>query len=173
MKKIAIIAILAGLVASGIALAAEKPSIAYVDMRKVLTESKIGKQNRTEMEKLIKGKQATLAKEEQALKAMQQAFQKEQPLLTDTQKKDKEKEFQGKAEAYQKAVAEAKQLVSQKGEDLSTKVSTDIKGVVSELAKELKLSLVFGMSDTTDVLYAEEGMDLTQKVIQKYDAKAK
>lgn len=153
-------------------LAAEKPAIAYVDVRKVLLESKVGKKNKAEFEKMIKEKESVLNKEEEKLKAMQEAFQKDQLLMTDEQKKAKQKAFQEKADAYQKMVRDAKQEINKKDNEYAGKSLTEIRGIVAELAKEMKLSLVLEASES-GLLYAEEGMDLTSKVMEKYDAKAK
>jgi outer membrane protein len=85
-----------------VAMAADQPAIGYVDVRKVLLESKLGKKNKAEFEKIIKEKESALGKEEEKLKAMQESFQKDQLMMTDEQKKSKQKAFQEKAEAYQK-----------------------------------------------------------------------
>ena len=157
---------------TGFAQAGEKLALGYVNLRAVIVESKTGKQNRAQIEKLVKDKQAVLVKEEKSLQALDQAFQKDQLLLTDAQKQEKQKEFQAKGEAYQKMLVEAKQSVSLKDEELTTKAVLAIKAIAAELAKERKLSLVIEATDTT-VLYAEEGMDLTKAVLERYDAKAK
>ena len=153
-------------------LAADKPGIAYVDARKVLLESKVGKKNKAEFEKLIKEKESVLKKEEEKLKAMQDAFQKDQLMMTDEQKKTKQKAFQEKADAYQQMVREAKQEVSKKDNEYAAKSMTEIRGIIADLAKEMKLNLVLEASES-GLLYAEEGMDLTPKVLEKYDAKHK
>jgi outer membrane protein len=155
-----------------VAIAADKPAIGYVDVRKVLLESKAGKRTKAEFEKIIKEKEHTLVKEEEKLKSMQESFQKDQLLMTDDQKKAKQKAFQEKADAYQKLVKEAKQEVSKKDNEYSTKSMAEIRGIIAELAREMKLSLVLEASES-GLLYAEEGMDLTSKVMEKYDAKSK
>ncbi len=154
------------------ALAADKPTIGYVDVRKVLLESKAGKKTKAEFEKIIKEKEGALLKEEEKLKAMQEAFQKDQLLMTDEQKKAKQKAFQEKADTYQKMVKEAKQEVGKKDNEYAAKSMTEIRGIVTDLAREMKLSLVLEASES-GLLYAEEGMDLTAKVMEKYDAKSK
>ena len=171
MKKFAFFILLI-MFFTGVVSAAEKPTIGYVNLHKVLLESKVGKRNKADLDKLIKEKESTLAGEESKLQALQQAFQKDQLLMTDAQKLEKQKAFQEKAEAYQKLVGEAKQVVSKKDNEYANKSVTDIKAVVADVAKEMKLNLVLDASEGR-VLYAEEGMDLTQKVIEKYDAKAK
>lgn len=154
------------------ALAADQPSIGYVDVRKVLLESKIGKKNKAEFEKLVKDKEAALNKEEEKLKAMQEAFQKDQLMMTEDQKKAKQKAFQEKAEAYQKMVRDAKQEVNKKDNEYAAKALTEIRAIIAELAKEMKLSLVLEASES-GLLYAEEKLDLTPKVMERYDAKGK
>ncbi len=172
MKKVAAVVVVAGLLVSGMALAADKPTIGVVDLRKVMTESKIGKRNEAEFEKLVNDKKAQLQKEEQKLQAMQQDFQKNQMVLTDAQKQEKQKEFQGKVDAYRKLQAEAQQTVTQKQGELTGKSLGDIKAIVAALAKEQNLSVVLDVPEQ-GVLYAQGGVDLTQQVIQRYDAKAK
>jgi outer membrane protein len=155
-----------------VAMAADQPAIGYVDVRKVLLESKLGKKNKAEFEKMIKEKESALSKEEEKLKAMQESFQKDQLMMTDDQKKTKQKAFQEKADAYQKMVRDAKQEVGKKDNEYTSKALTEIRAIVADLAREMKLSLVLEASES-GLLYAEKGMDLTPKVLEKYDAKAK
>lgn len=157
---------------SPVALAAEPPAIGYVDVRKVMLESKTGKKNRAELEKMIKEKEGALKKEEQKLKAMQEAFQKDQLMMTDAQKQQKQKEFQEKAEAYQKLVRDAKQEVGKKDNEYTSRTLTEVRAIIADLARETKLNLVLETSES-GLLYADEKMDLTRKVMEKYDAKAK
>ena len=156
----------------GAAAAAEAPAIGYVDLRKLLVESKVGQKNKAELDKLIKEKEKALTGEEGKLQAMQQTFQKDMLLMTDDQKQAKQKEFQEKAEAYQKLVNEAKQAVGKKDNEFASQSLAEIKKIIAAVAKELKLSLVLEASES-GLLYAEDGMDLTQKVLERYDAQAK
>ncbi|GAB4507507.1 MAG: hypothetical protein Tsb0026_03250 [Sulfuricaulis sp.] len=154
------------------AVAADKPAIAYVDVRKILMESKIGKKNKTEFEKMIKEKESALGKEEEKLKAMQEAFQKDQLMMTDEQKKAKQKTFQEKADAFQKMVRDAKQEVGKKENEYTSRALTELRAIIADLAKEMKLSLVLEVSES-GLLYAEESMNLTSKVMEKYDTKTR
>jgi len=154
------------------AVAAENPSLGYVDLHRALLESKAGKKNKAELDKLIKERKAAIAQEEGKLQAMQQAFQKDQLLMTPQQKQDKQKEFQTRVEAYQKMVKAAEQEVNSKDNEYTAKSLADIRAIVAAIAKERKLTMIFGTSEA-GLLYADPGLDLTQQVIQRYDAKAK
>jgi len=153
-------------------IAAEKLPLGYVDVHRVLLESKVGKKNKAELDKLIKDRKTAISQEEGKLEAMQQAFQKDQLLMTPQQKQDKQQEFQTRVEAYQKMVKAAEQEVSSKDNEYAAKSLADIKGIIVEIAKERKLTMIFGTSDV-GLLYADPDLDLTQQVIQRYDARAK
>ncbi len=174
MKKLVLLVLL-GFLFNSVAVAAaaaDKPAIGYVNLRTVLVESKVGKRNKAELDKLIKQKESAISDAQEKLKAMQESFRKEQLLMTDDQKKAKQNEFQEKAQAYQEMVNEAKQTVNKKDNEYANKSLAEIKPIIAEIAKEMKISIVFDANELS-VLYADKGMDLTQKVIERYDAKSK
>lgn len=171
MKRLITVTALAVLAVSNMASAADKPAIGYVDVRTVLLESKAGKQHKTEIEKIVKDKQAALKKEEEKLKALQQNLEKEMLTLSDAQKQEKQRGFQEKVQALQKNAQEAERDLRQKDSEYSNKAIEEMRKVIAEVAKEEKLSLVFGKSEMS-ILYSEEGMDITSKVIQKLDSRA-
>ncbi len=152
--------------------AADKPAIAYVDLRKVLVESKVGKQSKVELEKLVKQRRGAITDEENKLKAMQEKFQKDQLLMTDAQKSERQKEFQQRADAFQKMVSDANQDIAAKDKEFAAKSIAEIRKLIADVAKEMNISLVLEASES-GLLYADSGMDLTQKVLERYDAKSK
>lgn len=171
MKRFITVAALVVLAVSNMAGAADKPAIGYVDVRAVLLESKAGKQHKTEIEKIVKDKQSALKKEEEKLKTLQQSLEKEMLTLSDAQKQEKQRGFQEKVQALQKNAQDAERDLRQKDNEYSSKAIEEMRKVIAEVAKEEKLSLVFGKSEMS-VLYSEEGMDITSKVIQKLDSRA-
>ena len=170
MKQRIIGCVVAGLLVSAPVLAADSVKIGYVDVRTVVLESKSGKQHKTGMETFIKDKQASLKKEGDKLKSLQQTLEKEMLTLTEAQKQDKQRGFQEKVQAFQKSAQDAEREVRQKDTEFTNKALEDVRKVITEVAKEEKVGLVLGKTEMS-VLYAEEGMDLTPKVIQKYDSR--
>ena len=170
MKRIAVVAAVAGLLSSMAAIAADKPAIGYVDVRVVLVESKAGKQHKANMDKFVQDKQTALKKEEEKLKSLQQTLEKEMLTLTDAQKQEKQRGFQEKVQTLQKSAQDAERELRQKDADYTNKALDEIRKIITDVAKEEKLSLVLGKTEMS-VLYSEDGMDLTPKVTQKYDAR--
>ncbi len=170
MKGIAVVAVVAGLLVNVMVMAAEKPAIGYVDVRVVLMDSKAGKQHKADMDKFFKDKQAALQKEGEKLKSLYGTLEKEMLTLSDAQKQDKQRGFQEKQQALQKATQDAEAELRQKDTDYINKALEVIRKIIADVAKEEKLGLVLGKTEMS-VLYAEDGMDLTPKVTQKYDAR--
>jgi outer membrane protein len=167
MNKAVIAAVAVMAVLSAPVLADMK--IGYVDVRAVLAESNTGKQHRATVEKYIKDKQAALKKEEEKLNGLKQSFEKEALTLSDAQKQQKQKEFQDKVQALQKTAQDAERELQQKDREYTSKSIETVRTIVAEVAREEKVNLVIGRGE---VLYAEDGMDLTAKVSQKFDARA-
>ncbi len=145
--------------------------IGYVDMQRVVTESAAGKRARAEIEGMVKQKQEQVNREGQKLKSLQESLEKEKLTLTEAQKKTKQRDFEKKVQAYQQLAAEAQRDLREKESEFTRKALTDIRAAIRGLAKEEKLLLVFDKNE--QLLYAEDGPDLTDKVIKAYDARAK
>ena len=156
---------------SAVALA-EVGNIGYVDMRKVLTENKAGQRVKADLEKEVKTRKDALAKEEVKLKALQDAYEKDKLLLSESQRQEKQKDFQQKLEVYQKSAAQAQRELSQKEAEYTKKAVPEIRAIIRELAKEEKLVLVFEKNDVP-ALYAADGPDLTEKVLARYNKSQK
>jgi len=170
MKQQILWCMAAGLLIGAPALAADSVKIGYVDVRTVVLESKSGKQHKVDMEKFVKDKQAALKKEEDKLKTLQQNLEKEMLTLTEAQKQEKQRDFQGKVQVFQKSAQEAEREVRQKDTEYTNKALEEVRKVITEVAKDEKVGLVLGKTEMS-VLYAEDGMDLTAKVIKKYDSR--
>jgi outer membrane protein len=172
MKKWATVLAMAGLVAGGAASAADKPVIGVVDMNKIVMESKVGKRNGEQFQKLFEEKSEQVKKEEQKFDKMRQDFQKDQLVLSDKQKEEKRKDLQTKYEAVAKMKSDAEQELNKKRAEMMGKTVEDARAITAALAKELGLTLVLSYPDQ-NVLYAVDGVNLTAKVMERYDAKAK
>lgn len=171
MKKLILVAALAASAMSSALWAADAVRVGYVDLRRVVVESKSGKQHKAELDKLVKAKQGEIEKEEQKLKAMQQEFEKERLTLTESQRQTRQKDFQEKVQAYQKLGAEAQNQLAQRDNEYTQEALGVIRGIIADVAKAEKIGLVLEKRDNS-VLYAEDGLDLTDKVLQKYDARS-
>ncbi len=170
MKKVFGMVMTLVFVLSGIAYA-ENMKIGYVDMRMALNECKAGKIAKTELEKMIKEKQAALDGERKEIDEMQADLEKKASLLSDKAKQDKQKEFQAKVQSYQQKLAEAQKEINKKEEGYTQRIINEIRKTVGEIAEADGYTLVFEKTEIS-VMYAKEDLDLTKKVIEIYNSKS-
>jgi outer membrane protein len=102
---------------------------------------------------------------------MQAAYEKDQLILSDDQKKQKQKDFQDRVNALQKMSQEAQRELGQKDQEFTRKAVVEIRPIVEEVAKAEKVRIVYERGEQS-VLYVEEAVDLTAKVLKAYDAKS-
>jgi outer membrane protein len=150
------------------ALAADGHKLGYVDYNKVLAENKNVKAKMDELKKLAESKDAGLKKEGEALQALGQKYEKEQLTLTDAQKKARAQEYQAKAQAFQKKVADARQELKQKEEEILGKAQAELRVVIAQVARSEGVHAVL---DPRAMLYADDAIDLTAKVAEKFTGK--
>ena len=108
--------------------------------------------------------------EEKKLQTQKEGYEKDQLTYTDAQKRTKQRDLQDKFQALQDKANDAQKELRQKDGDFTSKALKDIKVVIADVAKEEKTSLVLEKTEVS-VLYSDDGLDLTPKVLQKYNAK--
>ncbi|MGW8271842.1 MAG: OmpH family outer membrane protein [Thermodesulfovibrionales bacterium] len=171
MKKAFVVVVAFVLLTSAAAMAQEGLKIGYVNMRKALNECVAGKGAKDNLEKTIKDRQALLDEEKKKLEGLQEDFEKKAALLSDKAKQEKQKEFQEKVQAYQKMVADAQKELNEKEAAATKSIIEGLRSVIAEFAAKEGYTLVFEETEIS-VLYAKEGLDLTDRVIKLYDEKA-
>lgn len=144
--------------------------IGYVDVRVVMNESKTGQQFKSELEKFVKDKQASFKKEDEKLNALRQKMEKESVQMSEAQKQEKQKDFEAKVQAFSKSRQDADRELQKRRSEFEGRAMSAIRQAASELAKSGKLNMVL-IIGREGVLYADEGMDLTDKVTEMVDAK--
>lgn len=169
--------VLTGIVAAALMLGAvvgvqaqDKLRIGVLDVRKVVFESKPGKAHRAEREKLVVQKRDQLAKEEAAIRALQEKFEKDKLMLTDKQKEEKQKEIGDKIGAFQRANQQAQQELSKRDSEALSKIDAVLHGVVTDIAKQEKLSFVIDRNQP-GMVWVDDPVDITDKVLKAYEAK--
>jgi outer membrane protein len=170
MKQLAVF--VAALAMTGHCLAAEAPSIGYVDMQQVLQESKLGKQAQEKLKEKFGPKSEEFAKEEKAIAQQKQALERDKPLMSKEQIKKKEDEIQKKIDTFQKTAGGTQQELQKEQQKLAQAIVGPAQEAVQALSKERKMGMVFERSQA-GIIYTDSALDLTKEVIKRLDEKAK
>jgi outer membrane protein len=89
-------------------------------------------------------------------------------VLSADAKKSKEDEMERLTREYQRTVADSQGEVRKKEGELTGRIVKDIKEIIATIAREENYTLVLENAEGL-VLFADKGLDITDKVIQKFD----
>ncbi|MFV8754375.1 OmpH family outer membrane protein [Nannocystaceae bacterium ST9] len=155
-----------GLVSRAHAAIPEIGKIAVVDMQRVLNETSAGKQARKDLETASSAKQKKLDKLQKKFEEGQAKLgQLEGDALLAAQEK-----LQADYYELQSMYMTLQQELAEQESRTLEKMYGNCQTLAKDMAKELALDLVL-IRDQSTVLFAAEGLDLTDEVIKRYDKK--
>lgn len=151
---------------AGSASAQEKIKLGFIDIRRALSESQAGKKAREKFQAEVKKVEADLLKERQEVERLKGDFEKKGPLLKDEDRKNLEKEFQRRYVVYQRNMRESEEELRQRDGEITNVILKDLEKVVAEVGKSEKFTLIL---ERSQVLYSDQGIDITDKVIERFN----
>ena len=146
--------------------------VGKVNIQHVLVTIKQGKAVRDSLKKDFDSKQKTLKTEEEKIRKMQEGFEKQSLVMNEQAKSKREREIQDKIMQLQQQSMEFQKEIQEKEQTLKKPILERIKEVVDEVSKDAGVDMTFEIS-TAPIVYAKNHVDLTEKVIAKYDEKHK
>jgi outer membrane protein len=151
--------------------AADAVSMGYVDMQQVIEKSKLGQEAQANLEEQFAKPQEELAKEEQAIRKLQETTGRDAALMSQAELDKRKAELEERVMILQRNAAAAQQKLSQEQVKLGAGIIKPAQEIIAELAKEKKLSAVFERNQS-GLLYIEDGLNLTDEVIKRLDARS-
>lgn len=152
---------------------AEELKIGYVDLRLALNESEAGKKAKTELESLIKIKQAAIDEKGKTIDKLKADLEKQASVLSEEARKSKEEEIERQIREYQRLVQDSQAEVKKKESELTNAILKELREVIDKIGKEENYTLILENVEGF-ILYSKKDIDLTEKVIKTYnDTKTK
>lgn len=177
MKKFLIVAITGLFILSAgmfsKAFAAETLKVGIVDLFRALNESEAGKKATTELEALIKSKQAALEEKGKKIESMKADLEKQAAVLSAEAKKAKEEEIERLIRDYQRLMSDSQAEVKKREGELTEAILKELRQLINTIAQEQGYSLILERAEGL-ILYADKSIDITDSLIKKYnDSKAR
>lgn len=145
---------------------------AYVDIQRAVMEVDEGKAAKARLQTLADAKQKAFEKEQVALKAEVDAYQKQQSTMADSARSAKEQELQKKTyEFAQKAEKLRAEIADSERKELAT-IFPRMEQLLGQIAQREGLTMVFDRSGS-GLAYAPPSLDLTNELIRMYNAQYK
>lgn len=172
MKRLMISLMLVSGLASG-AVAAEL-KIGVVNMQTALTQSKGGIENTAKLKAFYEEKMTVLKQKDEEIKKVDQEYKSKATILNDENKKKYEKRLGQMVDELRRLSKESDDEFREMEAKLTDEVLKALNKVVAEIGKTEKFDLLLESGSTvTTVLYRDDAIDVTDRVIKAYDASRK
>lgn len=177
MKK-ALVFMFVLLVAASSALAAGN-KIAFVDTQAVFDKTKLGKKYQGILKEYFDSRKKILDLDADEIQKLRDDYGKQSAVLKPEARKEKEETISRKISEFEKKRGEFNNELSKKNEELSAEFNQEMTVIIKDMAKKEKIGLVLNRTinlmskgEVPSVLYGDEDLDLTEKVIVELDKKS-
>lgn len=171
LKKLAITSTTALLVATTALSAHAEPAaatVAVVNIQGIMRDSAAAKSVREQLEQKQKAYQTEISKKEEALQKEDQDLAKQRGVLAKDAFEAKVKAFREKATDTQKEVAAKKAMLDGALEHSLGEIQKATTEIIAALAKEKNFNVAL---PTSQLLYADSGMDISSEVLKRLNDK--
>ena len=159
----------------GFSFGSEELKIGVINPQKILEGTKQGKKAKQTLSEYVQTRQKLLESEAADLKKLETDLANQSTVMDTKAKAEKEQSFQQKVAVYQRRVQELNAEVETKKREVLGGFTKAIEQAVREIAEKEKILLVMekgGGNAGSLVLYNQDSLDLTSRVIKALDSKA-
>ncbi len=146
----------------------ERVKIGFIDVQRAISESQAGKRAKEKFQAQIKKAEGDLLKEKSELERLKADLDKKGPLLKDEERRNLEAELQRRYTNYQRGMTDQQQDLRQKESEMTADILKQLEKIVNEVGKAEKFTLIL---ERSQVLYSDQGIDITNRVIDAYNAR--
>lgn len=170
MRKVAVVvgalAMLLGISAYG-----ASPKIGYVDIQRILSESKRGQEAKARIEARGRELDQQFQRLQQEVNALKEEIEKKGSLMDEKVLKEKQREYEQKVRELNNFVSDSRQELQDMERQAVAEIVREIEAIIKEMGKKEGYTLILE-KQRSFILYAPEELDLTDEVIKALDAKA-
>jgi outer membrane protein len=154
-----------GFTTMGMAESGLSVKIGFVDMNRIMQESKAAKNAQSIFQKEIESKGAVIKEKNDKIANMDKELKKaKQDSPAWKEKRDK---ITKEINDFNRLRVEYDGQLRKKNDELTQKILADVQQIIKKIASSEKYTIIL---DKKTALLAEDGLDLTDKVIKIYDA---
>jgi outer membrane protein len=95
---------------------------------------------------------------------------KKGPLLKDEERRNIEIDLQKRSVNLQRSMSDHQQELQVKNNEMMSEILKELEKIVNEVGRAEKFTLIL---ERSQILYSDQGIDITSKVIETYNSRAK
>jgi len=146
--------------------------IAYVDLNKALNESDEGKKAVKALEEMVRVKKTAIDEQQQGLRKLEEELAKQESILNPDALKVKRDDFERLKRDFQRMIKDSEDEVEKKRTDFMDRIVKEITAMIRKTGEEEGYSVIFERNEA-GMIYSSGKLDLTDKIIKKYNEASK
>jgi outer membrane protein len=150
--------------------AQDRVKIGFIDIQRAISDSNAGKRAKERFQAQVKKAEAELLKEKTELERLKADFDKKGPLMKEEERRSLEGDLQRRYVNYQRTMTDHQQELRQKEGALTGDILKELEKIVNEIGKSDKFTLIL---ERNQILYSDQGIDVTNKVIEVFNSRNK
>lgn len=156
--------------ASSISLA-ESLRIGYVDLQRALNQSATGKAALEKLKKEIEKENSVLKEREEEVKKLEEELTKQGFMMKEAERERKTEEYRRKGRDLDRYKEDTRRDIMMRERDMTARIVSELIKLTQKIGQEEGFTIIMEKGDT--VLYAADNVDLTDKLIKRYDEQKK
>ena len=159
------IALIMGMVS--VSYAADK--VGYINLRRLVSESEMGKKARNDILKLREEREAFLREKLKEVNELKDYINKEGDKMDPAEKRDQIQKFNRVYKDYQRLLADAKEDIANEDRDLVAIILQKADDILKKVAKKKNYAII--IKDPNAVGYLDPDVDITDDVLKELNKK--
>ncbi len=151
---------------------AQEDRIAFIDLQRVIHDSKAGKKAKASFQKEFEKKRTIIEQKMAQLEKLKQEFVKNSALMNPEARKKKADLIEKKEKELQRTREDFREELREKDLELTQKILKEIDGILQQIGEKDGYALIFERTEA-GIVYGSPAVDITEKVIKEYDKKYK
>lgn len=147
---------------------AQGTKIAFVDLQRVIRDSKAGKAAKASFESEIQRKQQIIESKRAQLERLRNDFVQQGPAMNETTRLQKAEQIEKLDKELNRTRADFRDDLQKKDFELMQKIAKDLESVLQSIGQSGGYTIILNMDA---LVYGQPSADITTQVIQAYDAK--
>jgi outer membrane protein len=141
--------------------------IAFVDLQRVFNDCEAGKATKAAWEDMVLQRQSVVEMKQKEKERLQAEFNKQSMMLSDDARRQKLDQMDKLQRDIQRMIDDFDTEMQQFQRDKEIAMINDLDAIIGTIGDENKFSIILRAEI---VIYSAEGIDITDLVIEKYDA---
>ena len=147
--------------------------VAYIDLQRIVGESKLGLQGQVAMKALAEKLDGALLAKQKELVALQDKMKTQQNVVSDAVMQSMARDLERMQREGQFLQQDRDVQINQLNQELLTSFQAKVLPVVEDIRKEKGLLMIFALGENSNIAAAHAGLDLSLDVIKRLDAAIK